>query len=143
MGILGDILERLIARYLKPYFDGLDGTSISVFSGKMTFADLKIKPDFCQTLGINTAEVINGGIKNLVIQVPMQFVTTGKVSVTCDYIYVNLKSLNQSNSNSTDEELICELREGKEKNIANRELQFGSLREQREDNNQGGFFSGD
>ena len=65
---LGSILERMLNRYLSPYFDGFDDgfEQFSVLSGTAKIGNLKMKDNFCGSVGMSNAELINGGIGNLV-----------------------------------------------------------------------------
>ena len=128
----------MVTRYLKPYFDGLEGqdsnVSVSIFSGKLQLGDLKLKSDVCQTLGITNAEVLDGGVDNFMIHVPTSIIGSGHVTINADKITVNLKSsLTSQNKDKTREEILEELREGKNKQIDAYEASLGSLREQREE----------
>ena len=115
-------LQRMVARYLRPYFDGVDGqdsnVSVSLLSGKLKLGDLKLKPDVCQTLGITNAEVLDGGISNLTIRVPTSIVSSGNVTINVDKFTMNLKSsLLSQNEDKSAADILKELREGKAKQI--------------------------
>ena len=59
MGIIGDIIERIVQPFLSKYLKGVN-LDFSLISGKTELSDLELQDDIFKNLGISTLDVIHG-----------------------------------------------------------------------------------
>eukprot|EP00746_Dinoflagellata_sp_MGD_P152382 gnl/MRDRNA2_/MRDRNA2_83627_c0_seq1.p1 gnl/MRDRNA2_/MRDRNA2_83627_c0~~gnl/MRDRNA2_/MRDRNA2_83627_c0_seq1.p1 ORF type:complete len:533 (+),score=125.06 gnl/MRDRNA2_/MRDRNA2_83627_c0_seq1:91-1689(+) len=118
MNFIEDHIRRLILENVAPYVDGINTKKLKVeaWSGEIVLKKLKVKKEIFAMFGITSLELHKGKISKIQVIAPLHQLHEGKVKVVVETLELVLRRSGELEGKS-DEEVIAEMRETKEKAI--------------------------
>lgn len=101
-------MERILKKILGEYFDGIDSNNLGValWSGFVTIQNVTIKKEALAKLGL-PAKLLYSYIKSLKLQIPWKSLSTSKIEIYFEGLYLILGSQKEEEWPARNEKVVA------------------------------------